>query len=209
MILTLWLACSEYQVRQEDPPDVATPPPDVLDAQGEQPDWQNCQSGWFGQYFNLKSDHPDVGVAAPAPIGDNGWWSADDLAFQRYDASLDLGPNWWPVDDGLADDPRYFAVHWTAWLRAFNGTTLSIVFGAQDDARLVIKDGSDEVPVSVFEPTSFDVQTYDIPLRGGVYPLDLRYAQRVGAENGFRFRVAGGDVKLCYPEFPDADDTDG
>lgn len=204
MILALWLGCSEYQVRQEDPPDVATPPPDVLDAQGEVPDWQNCQSGWFAQYFNLKSDHADIGVNAPAPLGDNTWWSVNDLAFQRYDASLDLGPNWWPVDDGLAQDPQYFAVHWTAWLRAEGNTTMSIVFGAQDDARLVIDPGqNDEIPLSVFEPLTFEVDTYDIPIQSGVHPLDLRYAQRVGADNGFRFRISGGDVKLCYPAFPD------
>lgn len=207
MILAWWLACSEYQVRQEDPPPVADPPPDVLDAQGNPPsDWNNCNSGWFAQYFNLSVEHPDVGSTAPAPIGDNGWWSADDLAFQRYDPSLDLGPNWWPVDDGLADDPRYFAVHWTAWVKAQRNTTMTVLLGAQDEARLVIDAGEpDEVPLTVFEPFKFEVETYDIPLASGNHPLDLRFAQRVGAEDGFRFRIAGGDVKLCYPEFPDQD----
>jgi hypothetical protein len=204
----LVLGCNEYVVKKApvDPP--VAPPADVIDAQGKPPtDWDTCASGWFGQYENLPSNHPDIDPDTATPPPDDpdalDWWSSDYRSFQRYDPSIDFGPNWWPVDDGIQDDPRDFAVSWTAWVRAKSGTDMQFVLGNADDAWLDIGtpgDGGQRVAragVHTFAPEEMSVH-----LSSGVYPLHLRYAQRSGGADGFRFRITGGDVVLCYPTFP-------
>ena len=199
--LLLLAACSEYTVREDPPPPPADPPGDVLDAQGDPPsDWNGCASGHFGLYFNVTADHPDLEPPEDDPLLDLDGWDAfdeDRLAFQRYDPSLDFGANWWPVDEGLTDDPAYFAVQWTSWLRVLENTTLSFVLGAADDATVWI-DGD---PAFVLTNATYEPQAFTLDMRPGQYPVRIRYANRRAAENGFRFRLTGGDGKICYPEF--------
>lgn len=200
--LLLLAACTEYTVREDPPPPPADPPGDVLDAQGEPPsDWNTCASGHFGLYFNVPADHPDVEPPIDDPVLDLDAWDAFDegaLAFQRYDPSLDFGANWWPVDEGLTDDPAYFAVQWTSWLRVTDDTTLGFVLGAADDATVWI-DGD---PAFVVANADYEPASFNIDLRPGQYPVRIRYANRRAAGNGFRFRLAGGEGRICYPEFP-------
>ena len=42
---------------------------------------------------------------------------------------------------------------------------------------------------------------FTVPVRSGVYPLDIRFAQRVPRESAFRFRVVSGEMVVCYPDF--------
>jgi hypothetical protein len=203
--LTLLAACNEYRVYQPPPPPPAEPPGFVVDAQGVPPsDWNNCSSGHFGLYFNLHADHPLVAVEdtdADVDLAAVDFWTEDWFAFQRYDPSIDWGANWWPVDDGLEDDPNGFAVQWTSWIRVFEGGTHSFVLGAADDVEVRI-DGqvvASEV-AALYEPTTFSMD-----LQPGQYPVRIRYAQRLGDGNGFRFRLVSPpeNAKLCYPEFPE------
>ena len=116
------LGCNEYVVTEQPDPPVAEPPgsSDPGDA-GDAPDWTQCQEGYLGHYYNLTVDHPDVepeGEILPVEDPDVfDWWDENRLVFERYDASLDQGASWWPVDDGLAEDPAYYAARWTAWVR--------------------------------------------------------------------------------------------
>lgn len=217
LALIATIGCQEYTVTQEPPPPPAEPPGIDVDAEGEPPaDWNNCSSGFYGLYFNLPANHPLIGAAAEdTDIGGDtdpttppilnpdlvDFWTADYLAFSRYDPSLEYGANWWPVDDGLADDPRYFAVQWTAWMRVWSHTQVTLLLGAEDDAWIYIQDNpAVAVNASAFAPT-----TYTVDLQPGQYPVRIRYAQRVGEQNGFRFRLVSGDAKICYPEFPPPD----
>lgn len=191
--------CQEYEIH--DPPVVppAEPPGAEQGEFGAPPDWTDCFGGFVGVYSNLTVDHPDV----EPPVGDPGpsdplavdWWDA--VAFDAYDPSLDFGANWWPVDQGLAADPSYFAVRWMAWIRAWSDTDLQVVLGSSDDVWVFI----DGEPV-VARPgvQAFDPSTVSIPLASGQYPLEIRYAHRAG-DSAFRFRVIGGDASICYPQF--------
>lgn len=209
MLVWLALACNEYVVHDAPPPPVAEPPGQEIDAQGEPPsNWADCSSGFYGLYFNLPADHPDVEPAAdtppPAP-NQVDWFTTDHLAFAQYDPTLDFGQNWWPVDDGLEGDPAYFAVSWTAWIRMDDGGPLSFVIGSSDDMWVDVDDETivDRAGVRDFEP---ETVTSEVSLNSGVHPIRVRFAHRSGADNGFRFRVLGDTVTLCYPEFPDDED---
>jgi len=210
--LALLASCTEYRVHPPAPIPPADPPGTELDAFGDPPDWTTCSEAYLGQYYNLDADHPEVLAEAtdtgepeldPIDLDQTGLWEDQDLAYQRYDTSLVFGENWWPVDQDLAEDPSYFSVRWTAWLRARDSDGMQIALGATTDG-LVLLD--DQVIASVEGSLDYAPQTLDISLRSGVYPLDVRMAHRAGGNAGFRFRVVSGDVNICYPDFSGDDD---
>jgi hypothetical protein len=193
----LWLlGCSEFVLHEPPPVPPADPPADDPDADyGDPPDWSTCTEGWFGQYFNLSGDDPAVEPAAvPTNMEAQDWWEDSSLAFRRFDASLDAGSNWWPVDEGLAGDPDYFAARWTAWVRVTSGGTMDVVAGADTIAWVWLN--REQVAV-----VQGDAQTLEIPVSPGQFPMEVRFAQLYAGESGLRFRIAGGDVQLCYPDF--------
>ena len=200
----LLAGCNEYSLREPPPVPPAEPPGDDPADVGAPPDWQNCFEGFHGEYSNLSVDHPDVEPRRGDPEAsedpdDLDWW--DEPSFQRFDASLDMGTGWYPVDDGLQADPAYFAVRWRGWIRAWSGTSLQFTLGSADDAWVSI-DG--DVVAALPGIRDFEPQVFDVPLSAGQYPIEIRYAHRAG-DSGFRFRATGGDVTICYPEWSDPD----
>lgn len=210
MIALLLLACSEYRVQPPEPVPPAEPPGSEQDAFGDPPDWASCSEAFFGQYYNLEWNSegvstPGVDTADPEALvfpeidpSSAGYWEAERLAFQRYDPSLAFGENWWPVDEGWAEDPAFFAARWTAWLRALEGGDVVVALGASTDAWVLL---DDTVVASVEGAREYRPENTTLTLRAGVYPLDLRMAHRGGPEAGFRFRVVSGEVLVCYPDF--------
>ena len=95
--LLLALACSDYAVYEPPVAPPAEPPGRADDDFGQPPDWSDCGGGYLGQYFN----HPEGFAAAVEAAGDPGaldWWGAGALRWQSYDAGLDFGGGWWPVE---------------------------------------------------------------------------------------------------------------
>lgn len=199
MILLL-LACSEYVVVEPDPPAPAEPPGLDPDADfGQPPDWTTCTAGYHAQYYNLADGDPALaGDAAPTDPTTLDWWDPSRLAYRDFDGTLDLGANWWPVDEGLTGDPVGFTARWTAWVRAWSGGDVSVTLGSATDG-WVILDG--EVVGAQPGPHLFEPVTVTFSLPAGQYPLDVRAAQRGGDESAFRFRFLQGDVSVCYPDF--------
>lgn len=197
MILFLGtLGCSEFTLHEPPVVPPVDPPEEDPDAdEGDPPDWSTCQEGWHGQYFNVEADDPDVEPEeAPADMGDLEMWEDAALAFRRFDPSLDWGDNWWPVDEGLADDPAYFAARWNAWLRVTDGNTLQLVLGADTTAWLKVN--REEVAV-----VSGDAEVVEIDVSPGQFPIELRFVQLREAESGLRFRLVSEDAEICYPEY--------
>ncbi|MCO4774128.1 MAG: hypothetical protein KDA24_29120 [Deltaproteobacteria bacterium] len=193
--------CSDLTFQRTPPPPPAEPPTAADDGTGNPPNWADCETAWLGQYFNLSVDDElvemDPDEVLPA-VEDLPLWDAGGLAFQQLDTALDFGSAWWPVDDGFSEDPRYFAVRWTAWIRALGDTTLELALGAKTDLWVFIGDA--EV-ASIVGSEAFEPELVSIPLDGGQYSIEVRFAHRAGADNGMLFRVAGGDVVICEPEF--------
>ncbi len=200
-VAALVVACGgESGIGVQPPPPPAQPPGQQFD-QGNPPDWQNCFGGWRGIYTNLSIDHPHVlprlnDKPAPTDPSELDWW--DETAFERFDRTLDHGLNWWPVDDGLEGDPAYFAVYWQAWIRAWENTTLEFLLGSSDDAWVFI----DGEPIAA-KPgiQDFVRERFSAELRGGQYPIEVYFAHRGSETSGMSFRVVGGDVSICYPDF--------
>ena len=90
-----------------------------------------------------------------------------------------------------------------AWLRERLKGWRTLIFGAADDAWVII---DDEIEASVLGAPAMDPQLVDVYLSPGQYPIRVRYAHRKATAAGFRFRVVGGDVSICYPEFPDPEE---
>ena len=62
-----------------------------------------------------------------------------------------------------------------------------------------------EVVAVVAGAAQMDPIVVDVAMRPGQFPVRVRYAHRKASDAGFRFRVLGGDVSVCYPEFPEAE----
>lgn len=184
-----------------------TPTPDVTpipieDPENSPPDWTTCSEGYQGFYYNLPETHPDVEPSEDLTPGvlpsQLDWWSEDYLAFDRYDASLDMGVGWFPVDQGYAADPQYFAAHWQAWIRVKNNnTTVTLSLAAATDLWVQLGDKL----VSLPGIQDFDVQDYTLTLNANQYPLDVYFAQRAAPSSGLRVRITGPDVRICYPDY--------
>ncbi len=193
-------ACNEYSLVTPPPVPPAEPPGKEEDDLGNPPDWQNCFEGFHGEYFNLGIDDDYINPRpaeplAPTDPAELAFWQ--ESSYQQFDASLDMGSNWWPVDEGLEGDPAYFAVRWRGWIRAWSGTDLQLTFGAAGDAWVFI---DDELVIDRAGLSPFDPEDLSVNLSAGQYPIEVLYAHRKGP-SGFRFRVTGGDVTICYPEF--------
>lgn len=194
--LSVLLGCQEYRVRNQGQP-VAEPPGEDPDIGGDPPsDWQDCPRGLQGYYYNLPADHPYV-LEGSETVPLEELFAEDLLSFDRYDPSLEFGEAWYPVDDAIAGDPDGFAVRWVGWIRGWSDSTLGLVLGASDDAEVLI-DG--EVVARVEDSTALELLLYSHYLDGGVYPFEVRYAQRQDV-SGLRFRLADGDASLCVPSY--------
>ncbi len=200
-MIALWLlACSEYTVRDEVPVEPADPPGEEEQDVGEAPLWSDCEAGYEGTYLNLPANHPDVDPSGPADPSlswaDVDWWDTDRTSFERVDTSLDHGPSWWPVDDGLDRDPELFAVRWVTWLRVWeDDEPVTFVVGSSDDLWIDIEG---ETVYSLPGVHDYEPESVELDLAVGQYPVELRYAHR-GGEGGFSFRLVGDHVTLCRP----------
>jgi hypothetical protein len=195
-------ACTgEFQIGQQQKIPPAEPPGDKEDDVGEPPDWQNCYQGWRGVYYNLTvhddyvDPRPDEPLA-PTDPAELDWW--DNPRFEKYDPTLDFGQNWWPVDEGLEEDPKYFAVYWHAWIRAWSGTTLSFSLGSADDSWVYVNGQPIASRPGIQE---FVREPYEVYLEAGQYPIEVWFAHRASDASGFSFRVLQGDASICYPDF--------
>lgn len=208
MVVAAWLLGCGQDVnfgRNVAPP---AEPPGEEDERGNPPDWQSCQQGWRGVYYNLTVDHPDVLPPIDGePAGTDPTqldWFVEREAFEDFDPTLDFGRNFWRVDEGLEGDPAYFAVHWSAWVRADDDTDVTLVVGSSDDAWVYI-DGEPVVERPGIQP--FERQTYTFELDAGVAPIDVYYAHRASDESGFSFRLVSGDVLLCYGDYSEEEEA--
>ncbi len=193
----------DYRVEQKDEPPVPVqqPDPDDGDDHGGAPDWASCTAGYLGHYHNWDNDHPDIiGEEWEEPPFDADlldWWTPATQVSEQFDPSLDMGTNWWPVDEQLEDDPAYFSARWAAWVRVSENTPVDFTIGASTDLWLLV-DG--EVVHRINTPGSLETEAGQLSLAPGQYQIELRFAHR-GGESGLKFRFLSDHIQLCYPEY--------
>ena len=204
LLLPLIGCVAENTLRKDPSVPVADPPGEEEDDLGDPPNWADCTYGYQGDYFNFTPTHPDFDPPEDVRDADTfdglDWWSPERKVFSRFDASLDQGGNWWPVDEGLAEDPSYFSVYWNAWIRVWDDGNVDFIVGASDDLWVTI---NGETVVSLPGVKEFETTTATVRLDAGQYPIELRFAHRSG-DSAIRFRPANTDrVTICYPDFSD------
>jgi len=168
------------------------------DEAGGAPDWASCAGGWSGRYFNLPYDHPDVGDAALGPVepGAVDWWEEPYLAFERFDPLLEFGGGWRPVDEGMAEDPDWFAVSWSGWVRRDQAGPMHVWFAAKDEAWLLI-DGAPVLQASGLEGDGAASAVLDVA--SGATAIEVRFVHRLPGGAGLAFRLLGDEVEQCAP----------
>ncbi len=202
--LVLLLGCAQdYRVEEKDEAvvPVQEPRPGEGDDHGGAPDWASCGSGYLGHYYNWSVDHPAVEPEEwedpPFDADLLDWWTPQTQVSEQYDPSLDMGSNWWPVDEDLAKDPLYFSARWAAWIRVAESAPVEFTIGASTDLWLLV-DG--EVEHTFHTQGELDSEVGSMQLAPGQYQIELRFAHR-GGDSGLRFRFLSDHVQLCYPEY--------
>ena len=196
----LW-GCSDIVLTEQSDSAPVAADASAADEWGDSPQ-PDCTRGFAGHYANLQENHPDVEADPDAPVQNDphllDWWDESRMVFERYDATLDFGEGWWPVDEGFAGDPDYFAVRWTAWLYVYESGVHEFQLAASDDFWFLLKDSEWETRHVQAGIHSYDSQTFALELQMGVYPVDIRYAHRNGP-SGLSFRTLGDGLRFCFP----------
>lgn len=204
VFLSLLISCSDYAL--ETPAklptieeDTSVPPTETASEQvdtGPVP-LEDCEDGYWADYFNLPADHPDVEVDWVAIEDDvpanHDWWDPQYFAFRQTDPGLDFGDQWWPVNEGLPGDPQYFAVHWQATLNVEVDVVVAFELGSDDDGWAFI-DG--EVVANLAGIHGVEQTQFLLPLYAGRHQLDLYMAERHTYNSGFWFRWLSEDVSI-------------
>lgn len=196
------LGCQkDYRVGLQEEDKVPVAQPDSGAVGEDAPDWADCTRGWRGQYFNHLEGHADFGELSPTePPFDPGlvdWWDEGYAAFERYDATLDIGPGFWPVDQGFPDDPAYFAVRWTAWVYVEEAGPVTAYATASTDLWVEV-DGQPVAQLHGDGEAASDTIDLDLPL--GQSPVTVYFAQRRG-DSAVALRFVGEGANFCYPDF--------
>lgn len=161
-------------------------------------------TGYTGHYYNLPANHSEVegpitGVVPGDSPFNHDWYDEQYYSFTREDANLTFGQNFFPVDDGLPEDPYYFAVHWEGTLNITESGTYSFELGSDDDSWVYV---DDEMVVDLGGVHAYVVTGHPIYLEEGVHIIDIYFAERHKVQSGFYFEIAdydsGASRSNCY-----------
>lgn len=163
-------------------------------------------TGYLGHYYNIPISHPDMADpyacwGCPGLVEQNlpialttygetkvkqfDWFDEQYFSFSRVDAALTFGGNWWPLNEGVPGDPRYYAVHWEATITVAADGDYNYSMGSDDDSWLFI-DGfltRDMGGIHGFFPSNGSVY-----LAAGEHSLDIYFAERMANNGGFTFQ---------------------
>ena len=102
-------------------------------------------AGWYGEYFNYSSGHPDM-EQYPVdtdhgndPLGNwtADWYTEQYFRFSRVDSALTFGENFFPFDSALEEENNghdyHFGVHWRALVEGGPGS-YNFSLTSDDDA---------------------------------------------------------------------------
>lgn len=164
---------------------------------------EDCEDGYWADYYNLPLSHPDVEEGA-ASFGagdlpwDHDWFDAEYFHAREVEPGLSFGSNWFPVDGDLPGDPYHFAVHIVAKIEVEEDMVATFEMGSDDDSWAFI-DGALEGDLAGLH--ALEITTFDVPLTAGIHDLELYMAERHTSESAFWFRwLSDGVSVFACPE---------
>jgi len=162
--------------------------------------------GLYGTYYNLPNTHPDVqnglpyNVQSPNPF-ERDWYELDNyFAFSRTDAlnSLNVSSGFFPVNEGRAGDPHFFATHWSGTLNAAATSSYPFALSSDDDAWLII---DKEVVINNSGIHALKSATSSVALTPGLHAIDIFFADRQVSQSGFTLSIPDNlGVSPCVAE---------
>ena len=159
-----------------------------------------AECGYWGEYFNLPNDHPEVeGLITGLVLGDNpfnhDWYDEQYFSFERRDSSLEWGSGFFEVDDGLPDDPYYAAVHWNAEIWVPEEGDYEFYLKSDDDSWVYIDDTMEADLGGVHAPME---TTETVHLTAGWHTIDIYHAERHKVDSWMDFHwITPGIIAEC------------
>ena len=201
VVWVLLCACNEFTVTEQEELPAAEPPGGTTDDDfGDAPDWNDCASGYLGNYYNLPSDHPDVepeddeGAVIGRPWTGGARIALSSSATTRLSIWVRSGGPWtraWPMTPSTS-----YALD---RLIRVNEALLSSCPGRILDVFVFV---SDALVASQTHRDTLETEVVEVELPTGQYPLEVRSAHRFG-DSGLQVRVASEHAVVCYPDFDD------
>jgi len=163
-------------------------------------------NGLYGVYNNLPGDHPNVengailGVTSGTTPFQYDWYSPKYFSFATTTpiSSFNQPSDFFPVNDGLPNDPFDTAIHWTGWVNFPAAGTYPITLGSDDDSWLYIG-GNLITAVPGPHVLEYANNTSITVNAAGTSPIDLYFAERRVTQSGLVFRVSGATFSPCEP----------
>ncbi|MDX9893708.1 MAG: PA14 domain-containing protein [Patescibacteria group bacterium] len=133
--------------------------------------------GYWANYYNLTSDHPDVDVwKNDVKLAyENDWYDSKYFAFSRVDKDIIHENNFFPVDEGKPGDPNGFAVYWRGILDIPENGNYTYQLASDDDSWLFI-DG--QLILDLHGIHRYLKKEYTVTLNKGYHTVEIYYADR-------------------------------
>jgi len=155
----------------------------------------HVSGAFFGSFYNLPCDHPDVegpvtGVVKGTKPSDFDWFDQEYYSFslERETLLIDYSQNYFPVDDGLCGDPFHFAAYWQTTAIASEAGEYTVEMGSDDDSWLLV-DGQIVIDLGGIHAIKRESQT--IQLSEGPHRIEVYFAERHVVQSGLEFEVVG------------------
>ncbi|MBP7848280.1 DUF4215 domain-containing protein [Patescibacteria group bacterium] len=150
-------------------------------------------NGWYGQYYNYPSTHPDMNLSPEvwpdaghgdpeAGLGwDTDWYDNTYFKFAKVDANLEFGTNFFPFDGAWSEElssnnhEHHFGVHWSAQTYIANTGTYNFTMTTDDDIWVYVDGVLVDQTAGIHPATA---NAFSVALNPGTHIFDIYYADR-------------------------------
>jgi fibro-slime domain-containing protein len=159
----------------------------------------NTDFGYFGLYYNLSEDHPDMETKKnkTSVARENDWYNPEYFSKSQIDNDIDFGTSFFPLKENKRGDPYHFAVNWRAIIEVPTDGFYHYSITSDDDSWVFI---DDQLTTDLSGVRPARSQEKDVHLTAGYHKLEIYFAERQRRGSTFSF-VA--DSRLKFHPLPE------